>query len=100
MTVSLGQTEIDTVDEVAVSSASVCDKVSGFDVTMDQVAGVHQFDTLQHLVGDHKNGLEGKSPSALVELILEGRTKEIHNHQVVGILGSEVVDLGKSGSIL
>jgi len=100
VTVSLGQTEINAVDEVTVSSATVGDKVSGLDITMDQVAGMHEFNTLKHLVGNHQNGLQGEPTSTLVELILEGRTEEIHNHEVVGILGSEVVDLGESGSIL
>jgi len=100
VTVSLGKTEIDTVDKVAVSAATVRDKVGGFDITVDQVAGMHEFHAFKHLVGDHENGLEGESTAALVELILEGRTEEIHNHEVVRILGSEVVDLGESGSIL
>lgn len=100
VTVSLRQTEINAVDEVTVSAASVSDKVGGLDITVDQVARVHEFYTFEHLIGNHKNGLEGESTSTLVELILEGRTEEIHNHEVVGILGSKVVDLGKSGSIL
>jgi len=100
VTVSFGQTEINAVDKVSVSAASVGDKVSGLDITVDQVARVHEFHTFKHLVGNHENSLEGESTSTLVELILEGRTKEIHNHEVVGILGSKIVDLGESGSIL
>ena len=98
--VSLGQTEIDTVDKVSVSSSTVRHKVSGLDVTMNQVAGVHKFNTLEHLIGDHKDGLERESAAALVELILEGGTKEIHNHEVVGILGTKVVNLSETGGIL
>ena len=67
---------------------------------MNQVAGVHEFNTLEHLIGNHKNGLERESTAALVELILEGGTKEIHNHEVVGILGTKVVDLGETGGVL
>ena len=100
MAVSLGQTEIDTIDKVSVSSSTVRHKVSGLDITVNQVAGVHEFNTLEHLIGDHKNGLERESTAALVELILEGGTKEIHNHEVVGILCTKVVDLGETGGIL
>jgi hypothetical protein len=100
VTVSLGQTEIDTVDEVTVTAATVGNKVSWLNITVDQVTGVHQFDTLEHLIGNHKDSLQGESTTALVELVLEGRAEEVHNHEVVGILGSKVVDLGESGSIL
>ena len=100
MAVSLGQTEIDTIDKVSVSSSTVRHKVSGLDITVNQVAGVHEFNTLEHLIGDHKNGFERESTAALVELILEGGTKEIHNHEVVGILGTKVVNLGETGGIL
>jgi len=71
VTVTLGQTEIDAVDKVAVPAAAVGDKVGGFDITVDQVAGVHQFDALEHLIGNHENGLEGESSATLVELIFE-----------------------------
>lgn len=100
VTVSLGETEIDAVDKVAVSAAAVGDKVSGLDITVDQVARVHEFHALEHLVGDHEDGLEGESSATLVELILERRTEEVHYHEVVRILGPEVVNLGESGGIL
>jgi len=100
MAVSFGQTEIDAVDEVAISTATVRDKVSRFNITMNQVTRVHQFYALKHLIGDHENGLERESSSTLVELILEGRTQKVHHHKIVGILSSEVVDLGESGGIL
>jgi len=100
VTVSLGQTEINAVDKVAVAAASVRDKVGGFDIAMDQVTGVHQLDALEHLIGYHENGFEGEASPALVELVLEGRTEKVHNHEVVRILGSKVVDLGEPGGIL
>lgn len=74
MTVSLGKTEIDTVDEVTVSAAAISNKVSRLNITVDQVARVHEFDTLKHLVGNHKNGLEGEPTTTLVELILKRGT--------------------------
>jgi hypothetical protein len=98
--VSLGQTEINAVDKVAVSAAAVGHKVSGLDITVDQVARVHEFHALEHLVGDHEDGLERESSATLVELILERRTEEVHYHEVVRILGSKVVNFGESGGVL
>jgi len=100
VTVSLGQTEVDTVDEVTVSTATISDKVGWLDITVDQVTRVHKFNTLEHLIRNHEDGLEGKTTSALVELILKRRSEEVHYHEVIGILGSEVVDLGESRSVL
>jgi hypothetical protein len=100
VSVSLGETEINAVDKVSVSSSSVRDKVGWLDVTVDQVAGVHEFDTLEHLIGNHEDGLEGESATALVELILERRPEKVHDHEVVRVLGSEVVHLGETGGVL
>lgn len=100
VTVSLGQTEIDTVNKVSVSTTTVGDKVGGFDITVDQVAGMHQFHTLEHLIGNHEDSLEGESAAALVELIFERRSEKVHDHEVVRILGSKVVDFGESRSVL
>lgn len=74
MTVSLTQTEINTVDKVTLP-APIGDKVGRLDIAMDQVPGVHDLHAFQHLIGNHKDGLEGEPTSALVELILEGWTE-------------------------
>ncbi len=100
VTVSLGKTEIDTVNEVAVPAAAISNKVSRLNITVDQVARVHEFDTFKHLVGNHEDGLEGEPTPTLVELILKGRTEKIHNHEVVGILSSKVVNLSESRGVL
>jgi hypothetical protein len=52
------------------------------------------------LIGDHEYSLEGESSSAFVELILETGTKEVHHHEVVGILSSEVVYFSESRGVL
>lgn len=100
VTVPLGQTKVDAVDEVAGPAASVGDEVGGLDITVDEMAGVHQLDALQHLVGDHEDRLEGEPAAALVELILEGGAEEVHHHEVVRVLGAKVVDLGEARGIL
>jgi len=100
VTVSLGKTKVDAVDEVSVSSSAVRDKVGGFDITVDQVTGVHEFYAFEHLIGDHEDRFEGEAASALVELVLQGRPEQVHHHQVVRVLRSKVVHLGKARSVL
>lgn len=98
--VSLRETEIDAVDEVSISTTSVSDKVGWLDIAMDQVSRVHELHALEHLIGDHEDGLERESTAALVKLIFERGSKEVHDHEVVRILGSKVVDLGKAWGVL
>ena len=100
VSISLAKTEIDAIDEITGAAASVSDKVGGFDITMNEVAGVHEFDTFKHLVGDHENSFEREATAAFVELVLEGGAEKVHDHQVVAVLGPEVVHLGESGSVL
>jgi hypothetical protein len=100
VTVSLGKSEIDTVDKVSVSTSSISHKVSRLNITVDQVARVHQFYTLQHLISDHKNGLERKSSTTFVELIFQRGSKKVHDHEIVGILCSKVMNFGETRSIL
>jgi len=97
MTVSLTQTKVDTVYE---RSAAIGDKVRRLDIAMDEMPTVHNFHAFQHLIGDHQYRFEGEPPSAFVELILKRRSEQIHNHEVVGVLRSEVMDLGEARGIL
>jgi len=99
VTVTFRQSEINAVHKVP-RTASVRDEVSRLDITMDEMATVHDLNAFQHLIGDHEDGLEAESTAALVELILEGGAEEVHDHEVVRILGAEVVDLGEAGGVL
>mmetsp|Transcript_31907 Transcript_31907/g.77324 ORF Transcript_31907/g.77324 Transcript_31907/m.77324 type:complete len:272 (+) Transcript_31907:158-973(+) len=98
--ITLGKTEINAIDKVTIASSTISDKVGRLDISVNQVARVHQLDTLQKLISHHQDSLERKATSALVELILQRRTKEIHHHQVVRVLGSKVMNLGKPRSVL
>ncbi len=100
VSVSLRETEIDTINEVTVATASVGDKVGRFDITMDQVARMHQFNTFKHLVSNHENRFQREPPSAFVELIFQRGTEQIHDHKIVRILCSEVVDLSETRGVL
>jgi len=100
MTIALGETEIDAVNVVTISASSVRDKVGRLDITMDEMARVHELHAFQHLIGDHQDGFQREPPSALIELILQRRSQEVHDHQVVRVLCTEIVDLGKAWCIL
>lgn len=75
VSISLTQSEIDAVNEIAATASSISDEVCRLDITMDQVAGVHELHTLEHLISNHQNRFEGESAAAFVELIFEGRTE-------------------------
>ena len=53
---------------------------------------------LEHLVSDHEHGFEGEATAAFVDLIFQ-TSEEVHRHEVVRVLGPEVVDLGEAGRI-
>jgi hypothetical protein len=78
--IPLGKSEINAVDEISAAASTIGDKVGRFDITMDKVTGVHELNTLQHLISNHEDGFEGESTATFVELILKGWTEEIHNH--------------------
>jgi hypothetical protein len=50
-----------------------------------------------HLLGDHNNGLGREPAVAMIEEVLETRSKKVDNEDVVQTLLSEVVDIGDTG---
>jgi hypothetical protein len=99
MTVSLTQTKVNAVNEVS-RTTSIGNKVGRLDIAMDQMPRMHNLDTFQHLIGNHQHSLETEPTPALVELILQTGTQQIHDHEIVRILRPKVMDLGEPGSIL
>jgi len=61
---------------------------------------VHVFDSANHLVRKHEDGLHGEPPGAKVEKILQGRPKEIHHQDVVVALGAIPTNVGNSDTPL
>jgi hypothetical protein len=49
------------------------------------------------LFGDHYNGLDGKSASAVVEEVLQGRSEKVNYQNVVETFLAEVVDIRNAG---
>lgn len=94
VTVLLGHTEIDHVDDIRSLGVWPADEeVIGLDITVDQVLLVDGLDAGQHLLGDHDNRLEGESPVAVVEKILERWTEKIDHQDVVQTFLAKVVHI-------
>lgn len=99
VSVLLGHTEVDHVDDVGrLGSWSSNQKVVGLDITVDEVLFVYRLDSGKHLLGDHDDGLDGEPTSAVVEKVLERRSEQVDDKDVVQTLLSEVVDIGNAGA--
>jgi hypothetical protein len=83
MTITFGKSKVNTVNKVTRPATSISNKIGWLDITMDQVAGMHQFDPLQHLVSNHEHCLERKAPTTLIELILKRWSQQVHYHEIV-----------------
>lgn len=64
-------------------------KIVGFDIAVNEVLVVHIFDAANHLIGEHKHGLHCKLATTKVEQILETRSEQIHNENVVAVFLSK-----------
>jgi len=97
VTVLLGHAEVDDVDNVRVLAVGTTDEeVVRLDVTVDEVLLVDGLYAGQHLLGDHHNSLDGESAVAVVEEILQGRTKQVNDKNVVEAFLAEVIDIGNT----
>ena len=97
--VLLGETEIDNVDLVA-TLADAHEEVVRLDITVDEVLLVNGLHAGQHLLGNHDNGLDGESAIAVVEEILQGRTKQVNDKNVVEAFLAKVIDIGDASCTL
>lgn len=97
VTVLLGHTEVDDVDNVRVLAVGTTnEEVVRLDITVDEVLLVDGLYAGQHLLGDHHHGLDGESAIAVVEEILQGRTKEVNDKNVVEAFLTKVIDIGNT----
>ena len=112
--VLLGETEVDDVDLVA-ALANTHQEVVGFDITVDEVAGVDVLNTgnLQaaiintfakipkdtyQLVGEEEYSLKAKLAIAEVEKVFEGRAEEVEHHGIVIALGTKPPNEGNTNA--
>ena len=95
ITVLLGHAEVDHMDDIlALAVRSANEEVVGLDVAVYEVLLVDCLDSRQHLLRDHYHGLDRKSSIAVVEEVLQARTKQVDNQYVVQAFLAEVVHIG------
>lgn len=70
---AFGQSEIDDI-HVMLFLANANQKVIRLNVSVKEVARVHEFDSLKHLISEHEHSLEGELALAVVKQIFERGT--------------------------
>ena len=66
ISVALCESEVNDINEVlAFSEAN--NKIVGLDIAVEKVARVYEFNTREHLVGEHEDSFEGELASAVGE---------------------------------
>jgi len=86
--VPLRQPKIDDVDAVA-AIPNAYQEVVRLDVSVYDATLVHVLQQSHHLLPDHQNSPQAERAAALVELVLQRRSKHIHHHDVVLALRSD-----------
>lgn len=95
VTVLLGHTEIDDVNDVGCLGRWAADEeVVGLDVAVDEVLLVDCLHAREHLLGHHHHSLGGKPSVAVIEQVLQTGTKEVDHEDVVQALLAKVVNIG------
>lgn len=56
---------------------------------------MHGLHPLQQLVRNLQHSFQGETPAALREQVFQRRSQEVHNHCIVAIVGSVVVNLNR-----
>lgn len=56
---------------------------------------MHGLHPLQQLVCNLQHSFQGETPAALREQVFQRRPQEVHNHCIVAIVGSVVVNLNR-----
>mmetsp|Transcript_16937 Transcript_16937/g.33938 ORF Transcript_16937/g.33938 Transcript_16937/m.33938 type:complete len:319 (+) Transcript_16937:608-1564(+) len=91
--------KIDDIDLVCFL-AETHQKVVRLDITMNEALRVHEFDTAEHLLREHKNCLQTEFARAKIEEILQAWPQEIDNHHVVVSLDSIPAHIRKTHAAL
>lgn len=78
----LGQSVINEEKFVTVPADSH-EEVIWFNVSVNEVLVMDEFNAANHLVGQHEHRFHGESSGAKVEQVLERWAKQIHNQDVV-----------------
>jgi hypothetical protein len=101
VTVLLGHAEINNVDNVGGFAVWPSDQeVIRLDIAVDEVLLVDSLHAGQHLLGDHDDSLDREATSAVVEEILERRTEQVNDKNVVEAFLAKVIDIGDASCMV
>ena len=70
VSISFGQAEVDHVDNILFLAVAY-QEVVRFHVPVDEVVIMEEFESLNHLVGQHERGLDRELPLAVIEKVFE-----------------------------
>ena len=82
-----GQTIVDEEEFITVSSNSH-EEIIWFNVSMNEILVVQEFDSSDHLIGEHEHGFHGESSWTKVEQIFQRWTQEVHDQNVIVPFGT------------
>ena len=82
------------------STAYTHQKVVRLDIPVQVETRVDVLDTLNHLVSQHQDRLEGELPVALAEQLLQTSAEGIHDHHVAFLVTTEPVNLRDTNTIV
>mmetsp|Transcript_9826 Transcript_9826/g.27635 ORF Transcript_9826/g.27635 Transcript_9826/m.27635 type:complete len:294 (-) Transcript_9826:96-977(-) len=90
--VLFGQPEVDNVHLIGLLPQAN-EEVVGLDIAVDEILRMDVLNTVDHLVGQHEDRLQAELAVAETEEILEGRTQQVDDHDVVVALHAVPVDV-------
>lgn len=82
ISVLFSQAKVDDVD-LRAASTNTHQEIVGFNIPVDEAAGVDVFDSANELVCQKQDSLVGKLTVAVVEKVLKRRAQEVDHHGVV-----------------
>lgn len=88
--VALAQPKVYTINIVSLFTKPD-HEVCWLDVSVNQVSGMQSIHSLQELICELQDSLQRKAPTTLVEQVLQRRTQEVHDHDIVIVLLSKIV---------
>mmetsp|Transcript_62157 Transcript_62157/g.115340 ORF Transcript_62157/g.115340 Transcript_62157/m.115340 type:complete len:205 (+) Transcript_62157:885-1499(+) len=99
VSVPLCEAEVDEVNNVCLLAVAN-EKVVWLDIPVDEVLGMKILNPEQHLICEHQDSLEAELPVADVEQVLKGRTKQVHNKDIIVTMNVAEMHVGDAWDAL
>ena len=89
--VALSETKVNDEDIVSSRLSATDQEVIGLDITMDDPLVVHLLNSLDQLRANKEDGFQIELPTASLEEVFKGWTKQVHNHDMEMLVGSGAI---------